>query len=183
MSMFGLERKLNQVIAGYQGPGFTLITWDGQKRHVGQGAAQFSLHFKTRDALVRSLAESSLGFGEAFAHGDLIIEGDLEDVLVALNSAYSRTFEKYFASRWIRWAIARSLPTQKDHIEHHYGLGNEFYQYYLDRKLQYSCGYFRTPQDTLDLAQEQKIAHTVAKLHLQPGQRLLDIGCGWGHLM
>jgi len=181
--MFGLERKLNQVLAGYQGPGFPLITWDGRKRHVGQGDPEFSLHFKTREALVRSLVESSLGFGEAYARGELIIEGDLEDVLVALNSAYTSTFQKYFASRWIRWAVARSLPAQKDHIEHHYGLGNEFYKYYLDRKLQYSCGYFRTTQDSLDLAQEQKIAHTAAKLHLQPGQRLLDIGCGWGHLM
>src|SRR5262249_62431620 len=88
-----------------------------------------------------------------------------------------------FLVRWYRKLKGRSLARQKCDIEHHYGLGDDFYRFYLDKKLQYSCAYFRTPQDSLDLAQEQKIAHTVRKLDLRAGQRLLDIGCGWGHLM
>ena len=182
-NLFNVERKLDRALDRLPGPGFTFVNWEGKQRRVGQGRSRFTLTFKTRDALARSLLQSSLGFGEAYARGDLLIDGDLEDVLVALHQAYEATAKDYFQSKWIRWAVRRTLPVQKEHIEHHYGLGNEFYKYYLDKKLQYSCGYFRTQQDTLDQAQEQKLAHTAAKLHLQRGQRLLDIGCGWGHLM
>jgi hypothetical protein len=94
--------------------------------------------------------------------GDIAIDGDLEEVLTAL------AFEpkQGFLRRWLRRAAARSLPREKADIEHHYGLRDAFYQFYLDKKLQYSCAYFRTPEDSLDLAQEQKIAYTAAKLHL-----------------
>src|SRR5262249_53555569 len=110
-------------------------------------------------------------------------EGDLEEAVIALAGTYVRLDPTGWVPHWFRRLLGRTLSKQKADIEHHYGLGNEFYRYFLDRRLQYSCGYFRTPNDSLDLAQEQKIAHTVAKLDLEPKQRLLDIGCGWGHLM
>ena len=171
------------MLANYQGTPFVLSYWDGKNEQFGRGRPGFTIHFKTEAALKRSLLETSLGFGEAYARGDLVVEGDLVEALTALGEAYLAMEPERLLSRWARRAAARTLPREKADIEHHYGLGDEFYKFYLDKKLQYSCAYFRSTDDSLDLAQEQKIAHTTKKLHLQPGQRLLDIGCGWGHLM
>jgi cyclopropane-fatty-acyl-phospholipid synthase len=133
---------------------------------------------------VRSVLQTSLGFGESYVSREVEVEGDLETALCALVDHGLRLGRAQGRlSGIIRRTLARTLPQEKADVEHHYGRGNEFYALYLDKKLQYSCGYFRTPEDSLDLAQEQKIAHTVRKLDLRSGQRLLDIGCGWGHLM
>ena len=181
--MFDPRKKLEQFLNNHRGTPFEVVFWTGEKRQYGTGTPRFTIEFKTRDALTRSLVQSSLGFGEAYASGDVVITGDLEAVLVALTDIYLSTSRERLTDRLFKALIARSLPKEKADIEHHYGLGNEFYRFYLDRNLQYSCAYFRNPGDSLDLAQEQKIAHTAAKLNLKPGQRLLDIGCGWGHLM
>src|SRR5262249_49125058 len=106
-----------------------------------------------------------------------------EEAVTTLAGTYVQLNPKGWVPGWFRKLLGRTLIRQRGDIEHHYGLGDEFYRFYLDKNLQYSCGYFRTPDDSLDLAQEQKIDHTVAKLDLKAGQRLLDIGCGWGHLM
>ena len=82
--MFLLERKLQRALDYYRGVPFELWDWNGERRRIGNGPPQFRLHFKTRGALIGSLLESSLGFGEAYARGELLIDGDLEDVLVAL---------------------------------------------------------------------------------------------------
>jgi len=183
--MSWLDQKLNHILDGYRGVPFTFIDWDGARRPVGTGQPHFAIHFRTRDALIRSVAEGTLlGVGEAYMRGDVVIpEGDLEDALAALNHIYRSLPKPTMWQRWLAGLWARTLPKQKMDIEHHYGLGDDFYRFYLDKGLQYSCAYFRTRDDSLDLAQEQKIAHTIAKLNLRPGQRLLDIGCGWGHLM
>ena len=181
--MINYRGKLRKMLSGYQGRPFVVRYWDGASEQFGQGGPSFALYFKTKESLRRSLLETSLGFGEAYARGDLTVEGDLVAALTALGEAYMALEPERLLTGWARRAVARTLPREKADIEHHYGLGDEFYKFYLDKKLQYSCGYFRTPEDSLDLAQEQKIAHTVKKLQLQPGQRLLDIGCGWGHLM
>jgi cyclopropane-fatty-acyl-phospholipid synthase len=182
--MFNLDRQLRTALDNHRGVPFTFRDWNGVCHQAGDGPPRFEIHCKTRDALVRSFLERTLGFGEAYVRGDIVIDGDLEEVLITLADLYVGTAPRVgMLSRWLGKVLARTLPREKADIEHHYGLGDEFYKYYLDKKLQYSCGYFRTQEDSLDLAQEQKIAHTAAKLDLQPGQRLLDIGCGWGHLM
>jgi len=65
-------------------------------------------------------------------------------------------------------------------VAHHYDLDDGLYDLFLDPGRQYSCGYFETPEDSLEVAQEQKMRHIAAKLRLAPGQRVLDIGSGWG---
>jgi cyclopropane-fatty-acyl-phospholipid synthase len=163
-----------------------MVFWNGERRRIGSGPGdpEFVIHFRTRTAWIRTVLQTSLGFGESYVKREVEVEGDLETALCGLvehGLRVGRLQGKF--SGFVRRTLARTLPQEKADVEHHYGRGNEFYEFYLDRKLQYSCGYFRTPGDSLDLAQEQKIAHTVRKLDLRPGQRLLDIGCGWGHLM
>lgn len=183
--MMWYQRGLEQVQRLHQGPPYEIVLWSGERLRVGgtSGAAQFAVHFKTRTALARTLVQTSLGFGESYVAGDIVIDGDLEDALTAFGNAYLKLAPPGPVRRLVQNTLARSLPQEKADIERHYGLGDAFYELYLDKKLQYSCGYFRTPDDTLDQAQDQKIAHTVRKLDLRKGQRLLDIGCGWGHLM
>jgi cyclopropane-fatty-acyl-phospholipid synthase len=66
------------------------------------------------------------------------------------------------------------------HVHHHYDLSNELYKSFLDADMHYSCAYFSSEKDTLEIAQQNKLRHIAAKLDLKPGQRVLDIGCGWG---
>ena len=68
-------------------------------------------------------------------------------------------------------------------ITHHYDVSNEFFALWLDQQRVYSCAYFRDANDSLDLAQQQKLDHICRKLILKPGERFLDIGCGWGGLI
>lgn len=186
--MILFRRVLADIQAKHDGNPFEMVFWNGERMRFGthQGDPEFVLRFRTRTAWVRSVMETTLGLGESYVNGDVIVEGDLEDAYTALvehglriQSASKRSAFKGLVQK----AVARSLVREKSDIEHHYGRGDDFYELYLDKKLQYSCGYFKTPEDSLDLAQEQKIAHTVRKLDLRKGQRLLDIGCGWGHLM
>jgi len=80
--------------------------------------------------------------------------------------------------------VARSgKRNDRDYIQFHYDLGNEFYQLFLDPEMQYSCGYFTDWNNTLEQAQHDKMEMTCRKLRLKPGERLLDIGCGWGGLI
>jgi cyclopropane-fatty-acyl-phospholipid synthase len=144
-----------------------------------------------------------LSLGEAFIHGDFDIEGDifsafsLFDVLAA--RALSSGDMVALCRDWLALPKAMMdakpsrLPAQlsgglhtrerdRAAIQYHYDVGNEFYALWLDRNMQYSCAYFATSAEDIDTAQQQKMEHICRKLRLKPGERLLDIGCGWGGL-
>ncbi|MCJ8158766.1 cyclopropane-fatty-acyl-phospholipid synthase family protein [Sphingomonas sp. LaA6.9] len=132
-----------------------------------------------------------LGAAETFMDGRLIIErGDILDLitLIRRNTPWERG-----GKLTIRNPVRRSLSRvqsrlsrfnwegrSKRNVAHHYDLGNSLYELFLDADMQYSCAYFTDPANSLEQAQEDKKAHIAAKLHLKPGQRVLDIGCGWG---
>lgn len=73
-----------------------------------------------------------------------------------------------------------SVQRDRDAIAYHYDVSNAFYRLFLDERIVYSCAYFQDPSDALDAAQVAKLDLICRKLRLQPGQRLLDVGCGWG---
>ena len=79
--------------------------------------------------------------------------------------------------------VSRGIKKCKENVQFHYDIGNDFYRLWLDETMTYSCAYFKSPEDSLVQAQKNKIEHILRKLNLQEGQRLLDIGCGWGELI
>jgi cyclopropane-fatty-acyl-phospholipid synthase len=136
----------------------------------------------TDPKVVRAIAKNvSLGVGESYTDGTLRIDGPLDEFvdLAENNPALGAArFAKYM--RFHKNVKAK----QRGQIAHHYDLGNDFYGMWLDTQTRaYSCAYYKTPADTLEQAQVQKLDHVLRKLQLQPGQTLLDIGCGWGALL
>jgi cyclopropane-fatty-acyl-phospholipid synthase len=126
--------------------------------------------------------------GEAYMNGTLVIEqGTIRDFLTlfALNSGNLRSHP---LQQFVRGAMKRVKRLQQrntakaasKNVRHHYDLSNDFYRLWLDRDMHYSCAYFAKDNDTLEQAQQNKLRHIAAKLDLKPGQRVLDIGCGWG---
>jgi cyclopropane-fatty-acyl-phospholipid synthase len=161
-----------------------MLFWNGERWRFGasSGLPSFVLQFKTRIAFVRTMLQSTLGLGESYVAGEIAVEGNLEDALTKLYELGMREAPRSTLARFTGRALS-TLTMERTKFEEYYGRSSEFHGFYLDKKLQYSCGYFKTPEDSLDRAQDQKLAHTLRKLDLRRGQRLLDIGCGWGHLM
>jgi len=132
-------------------------------------------------ASLRQLVRPSLDrLGSAYVEGKLEVEGKLNDILqVAIRLATHGAPRQRRGPRIFRHTRA----VDAEAIRYHYDVSNQFYALWLDTRMVYSCAYFRSAQDSLDDAQMQKVDHILTKLRVRPGDRLLDIGCGWGALV
>ncbi len=168
-----------------------LIDARGRERVFGDGSAPSCTIHLHDWRLEYSLAlNPALRFGEAYMDGTLTIEqGTLPEVL----DLFLHNYANLQRSRWFVLAnilqrqgrkIRQSNPLGRAtrNVAHHYDLSKELYELFLDSDRQYSCAYFETPGDSLEAAQANKKRHIAAKLLLQPGQKILDIGSGWGGL-
>ncbi|HCX32310.1 MAG TPA: SAM-dependent methyltransferase [Rhodocyclaceae bacterium] len=156
--------------------------WNGG-RYDPQGGARVSLTLHARRAL-RALVNPSLGaLARAYVEQDIDIDGELREVLrvgeqlVDAGSARDAT-----APPLLSWVRQTRLGARRS-IGFHYDVSNDFFALWLDRRRVYSSAYFRSPDETLERAQEHKLDLVCRKLALAPGERLLDIGCGWGGLI
>lgn len=119
--------------------------------------------------------------GEAFVEGHIRVDGSPKNVFeVAEGLAGGMTAK---LPPGLAWARHHSRDHDRDAVQYHYDVSNDFYSLFLDRNMVYSCAYYRQEGDTLDAAQEQKLDHILNKLRLKPGEKFLDIGCGWGALI
>ena len=119
--------------------------------------------------------------GEAFVEGHIRVEGPIHEVFRVAESLASSVA----ATTRAGYHRLRRHSRRRDRkaIEYHYDVANDFYSLFLDRNMVYSCAYYRSENDTLETAQMQKLDHILNKLMLKPGERFLDIGCGWGALI
>ncbi len=184
-----IERLASKVIRRGE---LTVTFPNGQTRTFGApepGGRKATVRVRDAKTLRRILRNPRLGVGEAYMDGGLTVDGDIYDFLdlVTFNARWERGGGARHAirkrSKWkgkldqFNWR-SRS----KRNVAHHYDIGNRLYELFLDRDLQYTCAYFTDPANSIEQAQDDKKAHMVAKLRLQPGQRVLDIGSGWGGL-
>jgi len=164
--------------------GLRVVYWDGEEVLYGDQPPEFHLIFNKVPPLNFNIEDPMVGLGEAYMDGVIDYQGSLDTMMILLekNRDYllagtsGGTVLKMFSG------VADKLQ-QKRNIEHHYDLGNDFFSLWLDETMCYSCAYFKSPEDSLNQAQLNKIDHILKKLNLKPGERLLDIGCGWGWLI
>ena len=203
---------LQRLFVGFRGS-LALRLWNDMTLRLGSGAAdgepRFTLIFRNPD-IVRSmvLGRDPLRLAEAYFRGDIDVEGDffaalsLKDDLNSIRMTARQRLGALVAALRLRSprvaspaaaSPAASLhgPAVSQHsksqnraaIQFHYDVSNEFYSLWLDEAMVYSCAYFEKPCDDLARAQQAKLDHICRKLQLAPGQRFLDIGCGWGALV
>jgi cyclopropane-fatty-acyl-phospholipid synthase len=171
----------------------TVIDPSGAERTYGApcaGLEPVTIRLTDAATLRRIALNPALGLGEAYMDGRLLVEqGDIRDLLdlIGFNlrwdgengSAAALCCPRRFPAALGAWNWRRR---SRRNAAHHYDLSTRLYELFLDSDLQYSCAYFRDPGETLERAQADKKAHIAAKLRLEPGQRVLDLGCGWGGL-
>ena len=133
---------------------------------------------------VRALAAPELGkLARAYVHNDIDFSGGARRVLAIAEALVGSVTHGRDAVRARVRSWMHQHRSNKTNIQHHYDVSNSFYRLWLDQRMVYSCAYFRTDTDTLDQAQAQKLDHICRKLRIKEGDRLLDIGCGWGGLL
>ncbi len=169
----------------------TIVDANGERHTFGDGTGKIvvaRLHDKRLHT--RFFLNPQLAVGEAFMDGTLTIEeGDIYDFLDLCVSNLGWDAGHWLQAldnvlrRWVRrFAQFNTVPAARRNVAHHYDLSNTLYDLFLDADRQYSCAYFMSPDDSLERAQEQKKRHLAAKLLLEPGCKVLDIGSGWGGL-
>jgi cyclopropane-fatty-acyl-phospholipid synthase len=184
-----LARFLNTV---FKKDGFILEDAYTKNYIIGSPEGDKPIKVKILDKKLhyKLLLHPDLYFGEAYTDGSIIIEnGSLSDFLDLALMNFGRNelnFFSYLINR-LRGSYRyltnfNFIKKSKMNVSHHYDISDDLYDLFLDPKRQYSCAYFKNENDTLEEAQNNKIQHIIKKLNIKTGQKVLDIGCGWGSL-
>ena len=184
-----LARFLNNI---FKKDGFVLIDTFSKKYIIGTPIKKdpIVVRLLNKKLHYKLLFYPDLYFGEAYAEGDIEIEnGSLTDFLNIALMNIGRTdiniFNKILNKLRGSYRYLTNfnfIKKSKMNVAHHYDISDELYELFLDPKKQYSCAYFKNEDDTLETAQNNKINHIIKKLNIKSGQRILDIGSGWGSL-
>ena len=156
-----------------------LKLWDGNELDLGSDPR---VTIVVNDpSLVSDFTHPSLDLlGRAFVEGRLELEGSISEVIRVCDELTKALVDEDDDNLPVR--TEHDKATDAASISYHYDLSNDFYRLWLDREMVYSCAYFKTGNETLDQAQQDKFHHLCRKLRLKPGEYLLDVGCGWGGL-
>ena len=184
-----LARFLNTL---FKKDGFILIDADLNKYIIGSPLSKEPIVLKLLNKKLhyKLLLRPDLYFGEAYSNGDVKIEhGTLTDFLNITLMNIGRGELNFFSQLLNKLGGSfryltnfNFIKKSKMNVAHHYDISDELYELFLDPKKQYSCAYFKNENDSLEIAQNNKIQHIIKKLNINPNQKVLDIGCGWGSL-
>lgn len=173
-----LELAISNLKKRVQAP-VRLVLWDGREVALSE-EPRVTVRLKGTRGASAFVRPSLLSLAEAYIEGHADVEGDLNEAIRGAEAISRAAPRPLFDS-----APGPSRHTKRDDraaIRHHYDVSNEFYALWLDPRMVYSCAYFKDERDTLEQAQLQKLDHICTKLMLRPGEKFLDIGCGWGAL-
>lgn len=181
----GSEARLASIAARLEGAGCNLIvTAPGlPKVRIGRHPEAAHVHIRTHRAARSLLSGDPLRLGEAYLRQEIDVDGDLRDLIPVVEVLDMRT------SSWHRLWLALQLKlrnrTEYDRQANavHYDLPPEFYFPWLDQRRSYSHGFYASPDDSLDDAQERKLQYAIERTGLEPGMDVLDMGCGWGSFL
>lgn len=188
---------LNSLFKEYEGPAFAIRLWDGWQWHsAASGEEVCTIVLHSPDAL-RTLTTrpSEITLGEAFVSKKIDVEGDLFSAFDIVEHVFQRprsqrqhvldVMSGIFSgvNEWRKAGKVHSLERDRASISYHYDQSVDFYRPWLGPSLAYSSAYFQSEADSVDVAQANKLDLICRKLRLQPGERFLDVGCGWGSLV
>ena len=184
-----LSRFLEKL---FKKDGFVLVDANSTRYIIGKPERENPITIKLLDKKLhyKLLLFSDLYFGEAYTDGSIVIEnGTLTDFLDLAMKNIRRSETNIFNEiiNNIRGTYRfltnfNLISKSKNNVTHHYDISEKLYDLFLDSKKQYSCGYFKNDNDSLETAQNNKIEHIIKKLNLKSNQKILDIGSGWGTL-
>jgi cyclopropane-fatty-acyl-phospholipid synthase len=175
-----IEKMVGELKAGAGLP-LAIELWNGKRYALGERPT-VTLRVPAASS-VKYLAHADLSkLGEAFVEGHIDVEGPIGEAIRAAESLARRLGgdKKGRAPQLFR--NLHSKRRDAEAIRYHYDVSNDFYALWLDPRMVYSCAYYRTGEESIEAAQEHKVDHICRKLMLRPGDRFLDIGCGWGAL-
>lgn len=185
--MLILSRLLKQIV----GNGVLNIVDHTGKTHTISNGTRSIVTIKLHNKKIawQLIINPELGLGEGYMDKSITLEhGNLYDLLDLCTHNFHKappsisSFFNIFLKCLRRFHQYNPVKRAQRNVHHHYNLKKELYDLFLDKDRQYSCAYFTSREDDLDLAQLNKKKHIASKLHLNPGQKILDIGCGWGGL-
>lgn len=158
-----------------------LSLWNGFQHDLGE-EPKVTVHLPTPESLRYFVPPSLDNLAEGYVNGRFDVLGKVQDVVAVAARLARADLSMQGPITRIMKAVTHTRQRDAQAIERHYDISNEFYRHWLDKEMVYSCAYFPTGSGELDEGQIAKIDHILTKLMLAPGERLLDIGCGWGAL-
>jgi cyclopropane-fatty-acyl-phospholipid synthase len=167
-------------------PRFAIRLWDGTDVYRGDRERLATLRLSDRGAFWRLLRNPVLSFGDDYSCGRVEVAGGLSQLI----RAYCEDRLTLQRGSWLQRLLVlrpriiprNSLRRARQNVHHHYDLGNDFYRLWLDEEMAYTCAYFSTEDASLEVAQRAKFDLVCRKLRLEPGERVVEAGCGWGGL-
>jgi cyclopropane-fatty-acyl-phospholipid synthase len=172
-----LRPLLIRLQARLGAPPLSVVLWNGLELALSPEPPIARLVIKRCSTLAKIALDPAFQIPEAYRLGELEVDGDL---VASLDAVFRRWPNRANDGRWsLRSALRGS---SRDDVQHHYDIGNDFYQLWLDREMLYTCAYYDPPETSLDDAQVAKMDYVCRKLRLRPGERVFEAGCGWGAL-
>ena len=179
-----LTKKMVNVVGN---PPVRIFLWDNREATVAIDKPMATLLYHNRWALLKTISNPELHWGDLYSNGDVEFEGDLAEFMAAIYRGIKGKGKGSLLRRIVLWLGHRRITNTHDkareNIHHHYDIGNDFYRLWLDTEaMQYTCGYISDPEFSLEQAQVAKLHHVCRKLLLKPGMTVVEAGCGWGGL-